>query len=68
MKIFRLPDNRLVVPKRVEAEGMVGDAYVPIDAEDPDYAKWEAWLERMGQDAEPVGSWPQGPAIPDATR
>lgn len=42
----RLPDGRIRVPKRAEADGVVGDGAVEVGPGDPDYDAWDAWLSR----------------------
>ena len=44
----RLPDGRIVVPKRAEGEdGTIGDAMVPIGPDDPDYEGWDTMLKEI---------------------
>lgn len=42
----KLPDGRLAVPVRVEADGVIGDGEIIIDANHPDYDRWLKWLSR----------------------
>jgi hypothetical protein len=37
---IRVPDG-LLVPKRAEGDGVIGDGMVLIRPDDPDYAAWE---------------------------
>lgn len=58
MNAYRLPNGNLMVPKRAEGEGLVGDAWFEVGPDDPDFKSWMAWYERMGQ--EPP-DWPETP-------
>ena len=46
--VRRLPNGNLLVPQRAEAaDGTIGDAWFEIAKDHPDYARNNAWLERM---------------------
>lgn len=62
MKAFRLKNGNLMVPRRAEAEGVVGDAMVEVGPGDPDYESWTRWYARRGEEPEP---WPEDE--PDAS-
>jgi len=40
MNIIMLANGNLLVPARVEAEGIVGDGAIEITVTHPDYEKW----------------------------
>jgi hypothetical protein len=42
----------LLVPRRAESNGVVGDGMVEIGPDDPEYARWVAELERQQQPQE----------------
>ena len=39
----RLPNGHLLVPRRAEGDGVLGDGWVEIDETDP---QWDPWLRR----------------------
>jgi hypothetical protein len=45
--VRRLPNGNLLVPRRAEGPGIVGDGWFEIGPDHPDYAANNAWLERM---------------------
>lgn len=58
MKVYELPDGKLVVPARAEGDGVIGDGMAVIGKDGPEYQKWRDWLERSGEKAVQVPSWP----------
>jgi hypothetical protein len=46
MNIRKLENGTLLVPKRVEVEGVVGDAMLEIQTDHPDYARYFKEYER----------------------
>lgn len=48
MKAERLPDGRIRVPARAEAEdGTIGDGMDVIDHDDPRYQAWSDYLDTI---------------------
>ena len=45
MNATRLADGSIRIPKRAEADGVIGDGFVTIGPDDPDFAKWDEWLK-----------------------
>ena len=35
-----IKDGQLYIPMRAEEEGIIGDAFLPIVEDDPEYATW----------------------------
>ena len=46
MKIQKLSDGTLVVPRRIEVDGMVGDGVDEFTPTHPEYRRWLAAYER----------------------
>lgn len=48
MQPERLPDGRLRVPRRAEADdGMIGDGMVDIGPDDPDWDVWDRYAKSL---------------------
>jgi hypothetical protein len=41
----RLENGNLLIPRRAEAGGVVGDAVVEIGPDDPEYREWEKYFK-----------------------
>jgi hypothetical protein len=53
VQAYRLPNGNLMVPRRAQGEGVLGDAWVEVGPDDPDYKKWTDYFERVGREPEP---------------
>jgi hypothetical protein len=51
---YRLPNGNLLVPRRAEAGGVVGDGMVEIGPDDPDYKTWADYYARQGKEPPPL--------------
>ena len=40
MKVVKLPNNNLIIPKRAETDGATGDGIEEITPSHPDYKEW----------------------------
>lgn len=59
MDAIRLPNGRLLVPRRVEGPGgTVGDGQVEVGPGDPDYEAWATYYRRVGR--QPLVQLPDG--------
>ena len=48
MNVKRLPNGKLLVPRRAESEdGTIGDSVEEIGPGHPDYRAWMEWLARQ---------------------
>ena len=45
MNAFLLANGNLVVPKRAESDGVIGDAMTVIGPAHPDYPKWRDFVQ-----------------------
>lgn len=49
MKIEKLENGNLLIPKRAEADddgdGVIGDGVEEITPDHPEYQKWQKWLD-----------------------
>jgi hypothetical protein len=48
MQAYRTKDGLLMVPKRAEADGMLGDGFVTLKPGEAEFEKWSAWYEEQG--------------------
>ena len=48
MTAYRLPNGNLLVPKRAEGKGVLGDGLVEVGPDTPEYEAWTAYFERTG--------------------
>ena len=55
MQPKRLPNGNLLVPKRAEGDGWVGDGLVEIGPDDPEYKRWIDYLALLEKLA--VNKW-----------
>jgi hypothetical protein len=44
----RRAGSLIVIRKRAEGDGYVGDGVIAINSDDPEYAAWDAWLKKYG--------------------
>lgn len=69
MKIYELPDGRLVVPVAIRSSHSLADSMVIVGREDEEYGRWRAWLRRAGETPVRVQQWPPpAPATIPETR
>jgi hypothetical protein len=50
MRVYKKPDGSLIVPKRAEGNGVVGDGQEVLRPGSADYEKWNAWITRHPED------------------
>lgn len=43
MQAYRLGDGRVLIPMRVDQDGLIGDGYVPVTADSPEAKQWQPW-------------------------
>jgi hypothetical protein len=48
--VQKLPNGKLLVPRRAETDGIVGLGMVEIGPDDPEFAAWEKWLRDNPQE------------------
>ncbi len=59
MQAYRLANGNLLIPKRAEADGVIGDGMVEVKADSEDGKAWLAWYESRGEEVPPAPE--QGP-------
>ena len=52
MNAFRLPDGRVLIPKRAESEDgtLIGDGYVVVLASSDEALEWQPWTKQAPDD------------------
>lgn len=50
MNAYRLKSGNLLVPRRAETDGVLGDGVVEVGPDDPDYHAWMSWYARQGEE------------------
>ncbi len=45
MNAWRLPDGRVLIPKRAQAGTVIGDGLVVADAESAEAIEWRPWTQ-----------------------
>lgn len=57
MNAYRLPDDRLLIPRRAEGpDGLIGDGMVEIGPDDPEYEAWLPFAVEPGEDSDAIPS------------
>ena len=46
MLIRKLENGNLLVPKRAESDGIIGDGVEEIRPDQPEYQQWLTWMKR----------------------
>lgn len=54
MQAYQLPDGRLLVPRRAQGPGLLGDGADVIGPDDPEHAQWLRWYEGHGERIPPA--------------
>ena len=54
MNAYQLENGNLLIPKRAEAESLLGDGMTEVSPGDPDYAAWMDYYHRRGEEPPPV--------------
>jgi hypothetical protein len=49
VQAFRLPDGKILIPKRATGPGIIGDGYVAVPADDPEAKKWLDYYRRRNR-------------------
>lgn len=49
MRAYKLPNGNLLIPKRAEGDGVIGDGSDEVAPNSPEYQQWMRWYARRGE-------------------
>lgn len=50
MEAYLLPNGNLLVPKRAEGDGVLGDGFVEVGTDDDEYKAWMRYYKEQGRE------------------
>lgn len=58
MKAYKLPNGKILIPKRAtdDEDKIIGDGMIEVSPGDPEAKKWIEWYDRTGEEMPTKGN------------